>query len=55
VIRFAKNADPQPLPKDLEDKSAAQIQGPPEEGDKKSGAKAARGRTPQPADDDRLI
>lgn len=55
MIRFAKKTDPQPLPKDLEEKRAAQIQGPPEEADKKSGAKAARGRAPQAADDDRLI
>ncbi|QND46364.1 hypothetical protein HB780_12020 (plasmid) [Rhizobium lusitanum] len=54
MIRFVKKADPQPLPKDVEDKRPAQNQEPALEGDKKSRAKTPRNPTP-PATDDRLI
>lgn len=50
MIRFAKKAEPQPLPKDMEDKQPAQIPEPAVEGDKKSGVKTARARVPRAAD-----
>jgi hypothetical protein len=54
MIRFVKKADPQPLPKVVEDKRPAQSQEPAVQEDKKSRAKTPHNPTPQ-ATDDRLI
>ncbi len=55
MIRFEKKPDPQPLPKDADDKRSAQIQAPAAEV-KKPKTKAADGHSPVVAEDeDRLI
>jgi hypothetical protein len=55
MIRFAKKADPQSLPKETEDKRLEQIRETAADGPKKSGTDGVRRRARQTADDDRLI
>ncbi|HEY0121697.1 MAG TPA: hypothetical protein VGC14_08040 [Rhizobium sp.] len=55
MIRFEKKPDPQPLPKDVEDKRPEKADGTPAEEPKKSGADGLRRRTRQTTEDNRLI
>lgn len=55
MIRFEKKTDPQPLPKDVEDKSPKKIRETAAEEPKKSGADGVRSRARQATDDDHLL
>jgi hypothetical protein len=55
MIRFEKKADPKPLPKDVENKSAEKTRETAIEEPKKSGKDGVRSRAWQPTDDNRLL
>ncbi|WP_210252900.1 hypothetical protein [Rhizobium sp. ICMP 5592] len=55
MIRFEKKADPQPLPKDTEDKRSEKIRETATAEPKKSGSDGLRSRAGRVTDDDRLI
>jgi hypothetical protein len=55
MIRFVKKAEPQPLPKEAEDKRPEKVSETAADGAKKSGTDGVRRRARQTADDDRLI